>query len=143
MNRQSTLDQLIDFYQSLDDGRLARLADIYHPDVCLHDPVGQHQGLPVVERYFAGLLKNMRYCRFEVTFSRLFEQEALLLWRMDYAHPALQRGADQTLDGSSFLQFRADKILYQRDYYDMGAMLYDKLPLLGTLTGLVKKRLRP
>ncbi|MEN5016201.1 nuclear transport factor 2 family protein [Erwinia sp. Eh17-17] len=143
MSQQVALQQLVTFYQTLDSDRLAMLAQIYHPDVRLSDPVGEHQGLAVVEQYFASLLQNMRYCRFDVTLTREFDSDALLLWRMEYAHPSLQRGADQTLDGSSYLQFRDDKVVFQRDYYDMGAMLYEKLPLLGSVIGLVKKRLQP
>lgn len=143
MTQQIALQQLVTFYQTLDSTRLTMLAEIYHPDVRLSDPVGEHQGLVVVEQYFASLLKNMRYCRFVVTLTREFDSDALLLWRMEYAHPSLQGGADQTLEGSSYLQFREGKVVFQRDYYDMGAMLYEKLPLLGSVIGLVKKRLQP
>ncbi|AXU95822.1 MAG TPA: nuclear transport factor 2 family protein [Erwinia persicina] len=143
MTQQIALQQLVTFYQTLDSTRLTMLAEIYHPDVRLSDPVGEHQGLAVVEQYFASLLKNMRYCRFVVTLTREFDSDALLLWRMEYAHPSLQGGADQTLEGSSYLQFREGKVVFQRDYYDMGAMLYEKLPLLGSVIGLVKKRLQP
>lgn len=142
MTQQVALQQLVAFYQTLDNGRLTRLAQIYHPQVCLSDPVGEHHGLAVVEQYFASLLKNMRYCRFVVAQVRQFDTDALLLWRMEYAHPSLQRGADQTLEGSSYLQFRDNKVIFQRDYYDMGAMLYEKLPLLGKIIGMIKKRLQ-
>lgn len=142
MTQQVALQKLVAFYQTLDSDRLSMLAEIYHPDIRLSDPVGEHQGLVVVEHYFASLLKNMRYCRFAVTQVRQFDTDALLLWRMEYAHPALQRGASQTLEGSSYLQFHDNKVVFQRDYYDMGAMLYEKLPLLGTIIGLVKKRLQ-
>ncbi|MBD8163106.1 nuclear transport factor 2 family protein [Erwinia persicina] len=143
MTQQIALQQLVTFYQTLDSERLSMLAEIYHPEVRLSDPVGEHQSLAVVEQYFASLLKNMRYCRFVVTLTREFDSDALLLWRMEYAHPSLQGGADQTLEGSSYLQFREGKVVFQRDYYDMGAMLYEKLPLLGSVIGLVKKRLQP
>lgn len=143
MTQQAALKQLVAFYQQLETSRLSMLADIYHPQIRLCDPIGEHQGLAVVEGYFAALLKNMRYCRFEVTLTREFDADALLLWRMEYAHPALQGGAHQTLEGSSYLQLRDGKVFFQRDYYDMGAMLYEKLPLLGTIVRRVKKRLQP
>lgn len=143
MTHQVVLNQLVTFYQQLDSSQLPKLTEIYHADIRLCDPVGEHHGLPVIQRYFTDLLKNMRYCRFNVTLTREFDDEALLLWRMEYAHPALQRGADQQLEGSSYLQFRDGKVVFQRDYYDMGAMLYEKLPLLGAVVRRVKGRLRP
>ncbi|WP_168426591.1 nuclear transport factor 2 family protein [Erwinia amylovora] len=143
MTQQAALKQQVAFYQRLDASQLSMLAAIYHPDIRLCDPVGEHQGLAVVERYFAALLKNMRYCRFVVTLTREFDDDALLLWRMEYAHPRLQGGADQTLEGSSYLQLRDGKVVFQRDYYDMGAMIYEKLPLVGAAVRLVRKRLQP
>lgn len=141
--QQATLDRLVSFYRSLDARPLSELAEIYHPEICLRDPVGTHQGLPQLEHYFASLLKNLRYCRFEVSRTHHFDDNALLIWRMIYAHPSLQRGAEQSLEGSSYLQFRDDKISYQRDYYDMGAMLYEKIPVLGAVIKQLKKRLKP
>ncbi|MGE9550684.1 nuclear transport factor 2 family protein [Erwinia amylovora] len=143
MTQQTTLTKLVAFYQTLDAHQLQQLAEIYHTDVCLADPVGEHHTLPVVENYFASLLKNMHYCRFEVSEAHLLDGAALLIWQMVYAHPALQRGAGQRLAGSSYLQFRDDKISFQRDYYDMGAMLYEKIPVLGSVIRQLKKRLTP
>lgn len=141
--QHAALNQLVAFYQRLDASQLSMLAEIYHPDIRLIDPVAEHQGIVVVERYFSALLKNLRHCRFEMTLIRELGDDALLLWRMEYAHPRLQGGADQTLQGSSYLKMRDGKVIFQRDYYDMGAMLYEKLPLLGPVVRLIKRRLRP
>lgn len=143
MTQQATLNKLVAFYQSLDTVDLSRLSEIYHPDICLTDPVAEHHSLRVVEVYFTSLLKNLHYCRFEVDECHLFNGTALLIWQMIYAHPALQRGRQQKLAGSSHLLFRDDRIIFQRDYYDMGAMLYEKIPMLGAVVRQLKKRLQP
>jgi hypothetical protein len=42
----------------------------------------------------------------------------------------------------SYLQFdKAGKVRYHRDYFDLGAMLYEHLPLLGSLVKTIKRRL--
>lgn len=143
MDQQATLNKLVAFYQSLDSVDLHRLVDIYHSDICLVDPVAEHHSLHVVETYFASLLKNLHYCRFEVNECHLFNDSGLLIWQMIYAHPALQRGKEQRLAGSSHLRLLGDKIIFQRDYYDMGAMLYEKIPVLGAAFRQLKKRLTP
>lgn len=140
--QQVTLKTLVTFYQHLQPSLLRQLSEIYHDDTLLVDPVGQHHGVEALERYFASLLKNLRYCRFQVTHQHYFDQCALLLWRMEYAHPALQRSAAQTLEGSSYLVFRDERIVFQRDYYDLGEMLYEKVPVLGGAIRLLKKRLK-
>lgn len=140
--QQVTLKGLVTFYQHLQPGLLSQLSEIYHDDTLLVDPVGQHHGVEALERYFASLLKNLRYCRFHITHQHYFDQCALLLWRMEYAHPALQSSAAQTLEGSSYLVFRDERIVFQRDYYDLGEMLYEKVPVLGGVIRLLKKRLK-
>lgn len=141
--QQVTLNSLAAFYQNMQPEQLNQLAEIYHQDILLVDPVGQHHGLEALERYFSSLLKNLRYCRFEVTHQHYFDQCALLLWRMEYAHPSLQKGAPQSLEGSSYLTFRQERVNFQRDYYDLGAMLYEKVPLLGGVIRALKMRLKP
>ncbi|EOS96462.1 nuclear transport factor 2 family protein [Erwinia tracheiphila] len=143
MNQQATLNKLVSFYQSLDNVSLHQLVDIYHDDIVLVDPIAEHNGLQVVETYFALLLKNLHYCRFEVNECHLYNGTALLIWQMIYAHPALQRGKALQVAGSSHLRFGGDKIIFQRDYYDMGAMLYEKIPVLSAVIRQLKKRLRP
>jgi hypothetical protein len=39
------------------------------------------------------------------------------------------------------LRTRNGKIYYHRDYFDMGAMLYEHLPLLGRIIQRLKHRL--
>lgn len=139
--QQATLVNLVAFYQNMQSEPLSQLADLYHQDTLLLDPLGQHHGLDALQRYFSALLKNLRYCRFHITHQHQFDHSAILLWRMEYAHPALQKGAAQTLEGSSYLTFRNNRIIFQRDYYDLGEMLYEKVPLLGGAIRALKRRL--
>lgn len=141
--QQAALNSLVMFYQDMQSQPLNQLATIYHQDILLVDPVGQHHGLQSLTDYFAALLKNLRYCRFEITHQHAFDQGAMLLWRMDYAHPALQKGAAQSLEGCSYLTFRDARVIFQRDYYDLGEMLYEKVPLLGSAIRALKRRLKP
>ncbi|KOC92847.1 nuclear transport factor 2 family protein [Winslowiella iniecta] len=140
--QQATLNNLVMFYQDMQAHSLSQLATLYHQDILLVDPVGQHHGRDAVTGYFAALLKNLRYCRFDITHQHAFDEAALLLWRMDYAHPALQKGAPQSLEGSSYLTFRDSRVIFQRDYYDLGEMLYEKVPVLGSAIRALKRRLK-
>ncbi len=137
-----TLERLADFYRCLDDSQLPRLSQIYHPQITFIDPVGQHDGLASLEHYFRQLLKTVNYCRFDIQHILQYGSEATLLWRMDYSHPSLQKGQDLSLDGISHLRQADGLIIYQRDYYDMGAMLYEHVPLLGTAVKALKERLK-
>lgn len=139
---QNVLERLADFYRHLDNSQLPQLSRIYHPDIVFIDPVVQHHGVDALEDYFRQLLKTVNYCRFDIQQTQSNGDEATLLWRMDYAHPKLNKGRDLSLDGISRLRLADDLIIYQRDYYDMGAMLYEHVPLLGTAVRALKARLR-
>lgn len=139
---QETLAQLADVYRHLELSSLPQLAQIYHPQVIFIDPVGQHNGIAALEGYFRQLLKSVNYCRFDIQQTLICGDQATLLWRMAYSHPTLSKGKQLSLDGVSHLKLAADKVIYQRDYYDLGAMLYEHIPLLGRAVKALKARLK-
>lgn len=140
------LQQLQTLYERFDPALIAALDQIYHTDVVFEDPVHRVQGLIELRRYFSRLVQGLDECRFE--FTDVLEQpgsndepdQAVLFWYMHYRHPKLKGGKLLTLAGSSHLKY-SERVLYHRDYFDVGAMLYEQLPLLGTLIHSIKKRL--
>lgn len=130
------------FYTRLDESQLVDLPEIYHRDIRFVDPVGEHLGIQVLDSYFRHSLSNLNYCCFTVTDIQHNEQQAYVSWHMTYAHPRLRRGSVLTLEGVSQLRFAEQRIVFQRDYYDMGAMLYEHIPLLGQAVLSIKKRLQ-
>ena len=55
-------------------------------------------------------------------------------------HPRLNRGNEFSVAGVSIIKFN-DKIYSHRDYFDLGAMLYEQLPLFGSMTKFIKRKL--
>lgn len=143
VTRQATLEKLNLFYRHLGNEQLSQLAEIYHPQAVLIDPVGRHEGIDTLKRYFEQLLTQTRYCRFDIEHQWVNNDEVMLFWRMIYSHPRLKKGKELTLDGNSHLKLSADRVIYQRDYYDLGAMLYEHIPLLGSVIKALKSRLAP
>jgi len=139
---QKTLAQLAEVYRQLDQSSLPQLAQIYHPKVVFIDPVGQHDGIAALEGYFRQLLKSVNDCRFDIQQTLISGDEATLVWRMAYSHPSLKKGETLYLDGISYLKLAEGQVIYQRDYYDLGAMLYEHIPLLGRAVKALKARLK-
>ncbi|HDY7901818.1 TPA: nuclear transport factor 2 family protein, partial [Vibrio vulnificus] len=52
-----------------------------------------------------------------------------------------KKGACVEVKGVSHLKFEAGKVIYHRDYFDLGEMLYENLPLLGGIIRAIKQRL--
>ena len=136
------LTRLCDFYRHLDMSLLPQLSRIYHPHVVFIDPVSHYDGVDALERYFAQLLKKANYCRFDIQPALVQGDEASLFWRMEYSHPSLKKGHAMSLNGASHLRLAENRIIYQRDYYDLGAMIYEHVPMLGGAVRAIKARLK-
>ncbi|MFS7183607.1 nuclear transport factor 2 family protein [Serratia proteamaculans] len=136
------MTRLCDFYRHLDMSLLPQLSRIYHPHVVFIDPVSHYDGVDALERYFAQLLKKVNYCRFDIQPALVQGDEASLFWRMEYSHPSLKKGHAMSLNGASHLRLAENRIIYQRDYYDLGAMIYEHVPMLGGAVRAIKARLK-
>ena len=131
------------FYESFDRDTIANLEELYDTDAVFIDPLRPLHGVDEIRQHFDRLGKDLIECRFEFTDSILGANELQLIWRMHYAHPALAKGKQLSLRGTSFIKLNADngKIIYHEDFYDVGAMLYQHVPLFGQVVRWLNKRL--
>ncbi len=61
---------------------------------------------------------------------------------MTYSHPKLRAGEKIQVMGNSLLRFDQNRVYFHRDYVDMGAMLYEHVPLLGAAIRYLKRRMQ-
>jgi len=130
-----------DFYTSLDTEALTALPALYHGQVTFADPVAVHQGLTALDAYFRKLLAGCSRCDFRIREQRFDAARGFVNWTMTFASPRLNGGRTIDLDGSSVVSIRDDRIDFQRDYYDMGAMVYEQLPVLGPIVRHIRGRM--
>lgn len=136
------IDQLTDVYRQLDESHLAILPAIYHAEVVFIDPISERRGVDALIHYYSQLLTKMNYCHLNINETLIVGNEATLLWRMEYSHPACDDGEALELDGISHIKIADQRIVYQHDYYDLGAMIYEHVPLLGNAIKALKNRLK-
>ncbi|SFA94054.1 nuclear transport factor 2 family protein [Azotobacter beijerinckii] len=128
-------------FARLDGHSLDRLDTLYSADILFRDPLHELRGLPALRGYFAGLYADLRELRFDVQgFDQVRDGEGYLRWTLSYRHPRLGGGAPIRVEGCSHLLWR-DKVYRHRDYFDAGALLYEHIPLLGTMIAWLKRRL--
>jgi hypothetical protein len=125
--------------QVLPEADLSLLREMYTDDVVFKDPVHEIRGLVGLEDYFATLISEMTDCRFEYLDEIVGDRSAYVKWMMHYRHPRLGNRL-VSVRGVSHLRF-GDKIEFHEDVYDMGAMLYEQVPLLGNVTRWLRLRL--
>lgn len=129
------------FYRHLDRENLSELQKIYAQDVVFVDPVTSHKGLSELNEYFCALMENTQNCTFDIHHTAASAEIVFVSWSMTFQNTKLKADKMITVDGVSELKIAGDKIRYQRDYYDLGAMVYENTPLLGFVIRAIKRRL--
>lgn len=117
------------------------IAEVYAEKVVFSDPVHRIEGLASMQAYFAGVAENLKECRFEFDHTLVEGSTVNLWWTMHYRHPRLRGGAPLTLRGASLLKLdlEKDRVLEHEDIYDLGAMVYEQVPVLGAVLRYVKR----
>ncbi|MDO3385566.1 nuclear transport factor 2 family protein [Gilvimarinus sp. SDUM040013] len=139
------IEKLTGQYQSFSAGSIDSIVDLYSEDVEFIDPVQRIVGRSALRSYFQALGLNLTFCHF--SFSSTVKSRgddgndiAVLFWIMRFSHPKLNGGNASELSGCSHIIY-TDKVIYQRDYYDLGEMVYESIPLLGSVIRRIKLRL--
>jgi hypothetical protein len=123
--------------------------------VVFDDPITTHVGLSNVKLYFENLLQNTESCFFVIHDIKLLSNSSdsdefkkqstsfdyTVLWTMTFATKRLNKGNPIDVDGTSFLKIEDNKVIRHKDYYDMGQMVYEHVPLLGKIVKKIKHRL--
>ncbi len=136
------LSRFIALYQQLNLQQLHRLPEVYADEVIFIDPAHRIEGLAALGDYFAALYQRLAYCRFEIISQQHEGAQAWLSWVMTFSHPRLAAGQPIRVEGATRLEFDAEgKVRVHRDYFDLGALLYEQLPLLGPMVRVIKGRL--
>ena len=136
------MEKFLAMYQQLDHENLHLLQDVYSSDIQFKDPAHEINGLDKLTEYFSVLYQNVTSIDFR--FKDVVQQEKLcyLQWDMTFRHKNFAGGKTIVVSGTTFLQFNDDhKVCFHRDYFDLGEMLYEHLPLLGRLLTNIKGRL--
>lgn len=117
---------------------LQQVQQLYDPGVEFRDPIQKVSGLSPLIHYFEASRANVSYCSFEFDQRSLSADGGFFQWRMHYAHPRIQGGGGQVLRGVTMIRLQ-EKIVYHEDFYDLGAMLYEHVPVLGWAANKIKQ----
>jgi limonene-1,2-epoxide hydrolase len=131
-------------YQQLSDFSAESMAQVYAEEIVFIDPITQHHGLDKVITYYESLLSGLHSCRFTITNLMACQENSddidyVLTWQME----VIRRPHDKAIELTGITQLKVlnDRIIYHRDYYDVGQMVYEHIPLLGGLIRLIKRKL--
>jgi len=161
MDDQLRIDDLVGRFQAtfsrLGPGVDMRLGEIYAESIVFADPAHEIQGLEALSAYFDRLNSGLREGRFHFGLPVVGPLAATLPWTMalHLRRPAIR----VEVAGISHLEFSGGefsgsepgasepghevaglRVQRQRDYFDLGALLYEQVPVLGSLIRAIKRR---
>lgn len=137
---RAVVQQLKQFYEQFSAGTIARLDDVYTPDIEFRDPVHGLRGSLALRNYLRGMALSLQQYSIRYLDEVVGDSSAYLTWELDYAHPRLGGGRLITVRGMSHVRFTA-RVFYHEDSYDLGALAYEHLPGIGFATRRIKRRL--
>ncbi len=135
----TVVDKLKQTFATADSLSADDLAQIYSTDIVFVDPLGKVEGLETLSRYFERVYKNVTSCKFEYLDECRLTDSTCIKWDMYFQHPKLGGGKEIKVRGVSLLKFE-DNVSYHEDIYDVGALMYENVPLLGTPVKWLKRR---
>ncbi len=102
------------------------------------DPAHRLEGNDALLEYFVNLFENVEQCEFHIHHQHQSGDTGFIVWTMLLRHPKLNRAKQVQVEGVSQIVFKDDKVCYHRDYFDLGAMLYEQIPVLGVVVKKIK-----
>jgi len=135
----SIITNFVDNINSLSSNNVSEvLEQIYTNEVEFIDPVKGINGLDELTSYFLSLYKSVNHCHFTINNYIPHGDKHSIEWEMKLKHQRLAKNKEITLYGASFIRFQDKKVCYHRDYYDLGALIYERIPILGSAVRTVR-----
>lgn len=116
------------------------LVEVYDENLLFQDSFHKIESRGAFLDYCTALYENLTSCDFDFHDQWINDGQAMLTWTMTYSHPKLNRGKPISVQGTSHIRF-TDKVYFHQDYFDGGALLYEHVPVLGSIIQQLKKRM--
>lgn len=139
MERKQRIENV---FNELRKDNLQILDAFYHPDLHFLDPIGEMKGLQKMKDYYAQMYENVKEIKFDFEHHVQDGPNHMATWTMTYSVDALNGGEPISMKGVSDIRFdeETNLVIYHRDYFDMGAMVYEHIPFFGAMVRYLKGR---
>lgn len=126
------------FFDTLTRERLNELDSLFTPDARFCDPFNDVRGIAAIRHVFDHMYATIERPRFAILHRARADNVAYLKWRFTGA----LRGRSIDFAGLSEVQFHPQgRVIEHLDYWDAGALVYERVPVLGALVRVVRRRL--
>ena len=133
-------NEIIKRFEGLSLGTVDHLIDLYSTDAFFKDPFNEVRGQHDIKKIFVHMFEQVDQPKFIVLAEISNSNQACLTWEFRFRFK--DESHQQVIRGCSWLTISHNLITEHRDYWDAAEELYEKLPLIGSLMRLLKKKLR-
>jgi steroid Delta-isomerase len=139
MTPEAAAERYVDFLEAMTPADLDRLDEICAAGVKFRDPFNDVTGVAAYRRVLSKMFADVGQPGFVVSGQALAGDRLLLRWHFAARGPG---GRPLEFEGMSDICFdAAGRVVSHSDFWDAG-QVYDKVPLLGSLVRLVRRRLK-
>ena len=132
--------RIVNLFETLAPGDVARLAEYYSVDVRFKDPFNEVQGVAPVQRIFSHMFVALDAPRFVVRDIIVQGDQCFLAWDFVFRFKRFSREVQTVRGGSHLMLDSSGLITLHRDYWDAAEELYEKLPVVGGFMRWLKRR---
>ncbi|MEM7226050.1 MAG: nuclear transport factor 2 family protein [Pseudomonadota bacterium] len=136
----SDVGAYVAFYETLTPDSIERLEALCAPGVRFRDPFNEVTGIPAYRAILQHMFKQVSSPRFQVVDWAQTGSKAYLRWTFTFSQR--KGAAPWVIEGMSEVHFdEQGRVCAHLDHWDSGNQFYARLPLLGRLIELIRKRL--
>lgn len=141
MNIQSSAKAYAEFFESISRNTpLEEYSKVFDEKIYFEDPFQKVNGIKKVYAVFEHMYDTLYDPHFSVNEIVCEKDCAYLRW--DFSYQRSSKHKVETFTGVSRVQFlQSAKVISHIDYWDAAENIYEKVPLLGSLIRVIKRRI--
>lgn len=130
------INELKEWFENLTPQSLDNINHFYAEKAFFKDPFNELEGIDDIKHIFIHMFENTESSKF--TFIDIIENtnSCFITWDYDLS----LKGSQYRIHGSSHLKFEEGRIIYHRDYWDVGEELLLKVPIIKSIYGSFRKK---
>lgn len=131
------------FFISLNKNTMGLVDEFYDENIVFRDPLVEINNRKQMKNYYANMYKNVESVAWSFSDEISDKDNCVLAWKMTLQAKNFNGNKPLVVDGVSVIKFggKEGKAIYHRDYFDLGAFVYEGLPVLGSMVRFVKKKM--
>lgn len=135
---RTRFSEIAQWFQTLTPESLERVGNIYAIEAVFIDPFNHLTGLASVRAVYQHMFDTLKQPRFVITTTVVNVRQAFMTW--DFLFEC--RGQAQKISGCTQFELNDQGlIVLHRDYWDAAQQVYEKIPVLGSVVRMIRRKL--